>query len=101
MIAQQYLDVHSLNAGGDGYTIDSAWASVQGFPRANGFLYLLINNDAEAAFRWTRSYPAITSICSTPSFSGSFHRQLPNQHLLNPLLARCRIPLGPYARSPT
>jgi hypothetical protein len=60
LIARQLPDVHILNAGGDGFNIDSVFGTLNGFPDVNGFLYLMINNDAEPAFRWNRSFAAIT-----------------------------------------
>ncbi len=61
LLARQFPDVHILNAGEDGYNIDSALATIRTFPDANGFLYLMIDNDNAPLYRWTQSLPAITT----------------------------------------
>ncbi len=51
LLARDFPAVHIINSGLSGYNIDNVALNLQVFP-ANGYLYFLIQNDAEPEFNW-------------------------------------------------
>ncbi len=60
VLAKRHPEIHVINAGGNGYNVDSALGTINGFPHANGYLYFLNDNDALGLFHLGSDAPAIT-----------------------------------------
>jgi hypothetical protein len=56
LLAREFPDVEFINAGRGGYTIEQVYSSMANYPYADGYLYLINDNDTDSPVDWKYQY---------------------------------------------